>query len=227
VATLGLSYGADGRQPATVKLAGVILTDKRKISGSFKNELKVKPFDDQTGASGVIYNQHTPLAPGIYQVRVAARDETSGRVGSAMEWVVIPDLTTHKLALSSVLLGGQVLENKSVKDAGPQVQFSVDRRFTQTGRLSYWIFAYNAKRDSRSVPSLMIQAQVLRNGTVVMMGPQHKINEAPDPDRIAYGEDLSLKNLPPGQYDLVVTINDLISGATETQTIDFEVVPGS
>ncbi|MFL6258062.1 MAG: hypothetical protein ACJ74T_23880 [Pyrinomonadaceae bacterium] len=35
-----------------------------------------------------------PLKPGIYQVRVAARDERSGVLGSASQWVVIPDLST-------------------------------------------------------------------------------------------------------------------------------------
>lgn len=227
VATMGLGYGADGRQPATIKLAGVIITDKRKVTGSFKNELKVTPLADQTNSSGVIYNQHTPLLPGIYQVRVAARDEGSGRVGSAMEFVVIPDLTTRKLALSSVLLGGQVLENKSAKEAEPQVQFSVDHRFQRGGRLSYWIFTYNAQRDARGAPGLTIQAQVLRNGVVVMAGPQHRLTNSADADRIPFGEELPLKNLPAGQYDLVITVKDLIAGTSETQTIDFEIEPST
>src|SRR5581483_1932571 len=115
ISTAGLSYGDDGKQKATVRLAGVIL------------------------------NEHTPLAPGIYQVRVAARDENSGNVGSAMQWIVIPDLGTRQLRLSSVLLGGKVLENSASQDATPQVQFSVDHRFAQSSPLSYWIFVYNAK----------------------------------------------------------------------------------
>ena len=112
IAAGSLNYGEDGKQPAAVKLAGVILTDKGKIAASFKNQLNVKPLSDrQSDGSGIIYNQHTPMAPGIYQVRIAARDEKSGRVGSAMQWIVIPDLSTHQLTLSSLLLGGQVLEN--------------------------------------------------------------------------------------------------------------------
>src|SRR5438552_18465298 len=96
---------------------------------------------------GLIYNDRSALAPGIYQVRVAARDEKNGRVGSAMQWIVIPNLATHQLTTSSVLLGGQVLESKTAAAITAQVQLSVDHRFARQSRLSYWMFAYNAKRD--------------------------------------------------------------------------------
>ena len=225
IASRGLRYGDDGKQPAQIKLAGVILNDKGKIASSFKNQLNVNPLSGQSETSGVIYNQHTPLAPGIYQMRVAARDEKSGRVGSAMEWVLIPDLTKRELTLSSVLLGGQVLENKSSKDGNAQVQLSVDHRFARSSHLGYWIFVYNARRDAAGTPSLIAQTQVLRDGQVILSAPQRKLNNgSPDPDRIPFGEELSLDTLTPGKYDLRVTITDSIAGTNATQTIDFQVL---
>ena len=225
IASRGLRYGDDGKQPAQIKLAGVILNDKGKIASSFRNQLNVNPLSGQSETSGVIYNQHTPLAPGIYQMRVAARDEKSGRVGSAMAWVLIPDLTKRELTLSSVLLGGQVLENKSSKDGNAQVQLSVDHRFARSSHLGYWIFVYNARRDAAGTPSLIAQTQVLRDGQVILSAPQRKLNNgSPDPDRIPFGEELSLDTLPPGKYDLRVTITDSIAGTNATQTIDFQVL---
>ena len=225
IASRGLRYGDDGKQPAQIKLAGVILNDKGKIASSFKNQLNVNPLGGQSETSGVIYNQHTPLAPGIYQMRVAARDEKSGRVGSAMEWVLIPDLTKRELTLSSVLLGGQVLENKSSKDGNAQVQLSVDHRFARSSHLGYWIFVYNARRDAAGTPSLIAQTHVLRDGQVILSAPQRKLNNgSPDPDRIPFGEELSLDTLTPGKYDLRVTITDSIAGTNATQTIDFQVL---
>jgi hypothetical protein len=100
------------------KIVGVILNDKGKIAGSFKNQLNVTPISGLSDTAGVIYNEHTPLAPGIYQVRTAARDEKSGRLGSANQWIVIPDLTKRQLTSSSILLGGTVVENKSTSIAG-------------------------------------------------------------------------------------------------------------
>jgi VWFA-related protein len=224
IASVGLSYGEDGAHPANVKLVGVILNDKGKIASSFKNQLSVKPLaDGQSGASGIIYNHHTPLAPGTYQVRVAVRDEKSGHVGSASQWVVIPDLGTHQLTLSSLLLGGQVLESAKKGEAA-QVQLSVDRRFPRSSHLGYWVFIYNAKRDAAGTPVLTAQTQVLRDGKIVMSPPQRKVsNGLPDPERIPYGEDLSLKSLAPGRYDLRVTVTDSIAGTSVTQSVDFEI----
>jgi hypothetical protein len=225
IANSGLSFGGDGQQPATVRVAGVILNDNGKIAGSFRNQLNVKPIAGAMNSGAVLYNEHTPIPPGIYQVRVAARDEKSGRVGSAMQWVVIPDLTKRELTLSSLLLGGQVLADSANKEAGGQVQLSVDHRFVRSSPLGYWIFVYNAKRDTAGAPRLTVKSEIRRDGQLVVTGPARVIrNGSPDPDRIPFGDELSLKNLAPGRYDLLVTVTDTITGATAVQTIDFHIV---
>ncbi len=216
----GVSYGSDGK--ATIKLAGVVLNDKGKIASSFKNELKIDP--PKSGASDAIfYNHHTPLAPGIYQYRVAARDEKSGRVGSAIQWIVIPDLTKSQLTLSSVLLGGQVLEDKAHAE-NAHVQLSVDHTFSRSSKLGYWVFVYKAKRDGNGNTQLTVQTQALRDGHPVLNSPPRKINSAgQDVERIPFGEELALKTLAPGKYELKVTVTDGVAGTTATQLADFVV----
>jgi VWFA-related protein len=218
-----LTYGDEGKQPATLRLAGVVLNDKGKIVSSFKNQLNIKPLIGQSREGAILYNEHTPLTPGIYQVRVASRDEKSGRVGSAMQWVVIPDLAKHQLTLSSLLLGGQVLDNAS-KDGAAQVQLSVDHRFARSSKLGYWVFVYNAKRDAAGSPNLTIKSEVRRDGQLMVAAPPRTIKVgSPDPDRIPFGEELSLKNLSPGSYELLVTIADTLAGTSVNQTIEFQV----
>jgi hypothetical protein len=57
IASSSLDYGNDGKQPATVKLAGVILNDKGKVAASFQKQLDVKPINTaERDSSGVIYN---------------------------------------------------------------------------------------------------------------------------------------------------------------------------
>ena len=220
IAGSSLDYGNDGRQPATVKLAGVILNDKGKVAASFQKQLEVKPINSAgADSSGVIYNHREPLVPGIYQVRVAARDERSGRVGSAMQWIVIPDLSTRQLTLSSLLIGGQVLDNSK----SAQVQLSVDHHFSRSDHLGYWIFVYNAKRDGSGATNLVAETEVLRDGKVVLTNSRKLSNDSPDPERIPYGADLTLKSLPPGTYDLRVRIMDAIAGTSATQTTAFMV----
>lgn len=224
VATSRLTYGSDGQQPALLRLAGVVLNDKGKIAHSFKNQLNVKPLRGQLDSGSVLYNEPAPLAPGIYQVRVAARDEKSGRVGSAMEWVVIPDLTKKQLTLSSLLLGGQVLDKSSNTDGAAQVQLSVDHRFARSSHLNYWVFVYNSKRDPTGNPNLTVKSEIKRDGQLVVAAPTRSIkNGSPDPDRIPFGDDLSLKNFSPGRYELFVTIVDEITGTSINQNIEFEV----
>jgi VWFA-related protein len=219
-----LDHGNDGKQPATVNLAGVILNDKGKIAGSFQTQLKVEPITSASGdSSGIIFNHRDPLTPGIYQVRVAARDERSGRVGSAMQWIVIPDLSKRQLTLSTLLLGGQVLDNAKAKEATPQVQLSVDRRFSRSDHLGYWIFIYNAKRDATGATNLTAETQVVRDGKVVLTATRKLSNDSPDPERIPYGADLALKSLTPGSYDLKVKITDAVAGTSVTQSTDFVV----
>jgi VWFA-related protein len=216
-----LTFGEDGK-PATVRLAGVVLNDKGKIAASFRNQLDIKPRKAGEADAGLFYNHHTPLTPGIYQFRVAVRDEKSGRVGSAMQWIVIPDLARNQLTLSSLLLGGQVVEDGANKATSPQVQLSVDHSFARSSPLGYWIFVYNAKRDAGGNPQLTVQTHVLRDGQPVLSSPQRRLNNGgPDPQRIPFGEELALKTLAPGRYDLKVTITDGLAGTTASQVADF------
>ena len=224
IAVSRLDYGEDDKQPALVNLAGVILNDKGKIVSSFQTQLSAKPINSENSdGSGIIYNHRDPVAPGIYQVRVASRDERSGRVGSAMQWIVIPDLRTGQLTLSSLMIGGRFLDDASTKGAGRQVQLSVDHRFLRSDKLGYWIFVYNAKRNAGGATDLVAETEVLRDGKVVLNNRSKLNNDSADRDRIPFGAALALQSLTPGSYELRVKIIDSVDGASATQSIDFAV----
>lgn len=234
IESTALTYGADGHQPASVDIAGLVLNDKGKTMASFKNRLNVNPLSTEpvrASENGVIYNHRATLEPGIYQVRVAARDVQSGSVGSAMQWVVIPDLARRKLTMSSLLLGGQVLETANSKASTaqpePQVQFSVDHRFLRSSHLNFWVFIYNATRDAggTGAANLTAQVQILRDGQPIVTTPQRKLTTQGMTDlaRIPYGGDIPLKSLAAGRYELRVTITDLTANTTVSQSAVFEV----
>jgi VWFA-related protein len=132
-------------------------------------------------------------------------------------------LAKSQLMLSSVLLGGQVLEDKS-KAGTPHVQLSVDHSFPRSAQLGYWVFVYNARRDASGNPQLTVQTQVLRDGQPVLSSPQRKVTTAgQDAERIPFGAELALTTLTPGQYDLKVIVTDSIAGTSATQLSDFVV----
>src|SRR5215212_5211701 len=95
---------SEDKQSAVLDLSGVVLNDQGKAVGGFKDRLEVAVWFPQYMGQprrDLVYNFQSPLAPGLYQVRVAARDDKTGRVGSAVEWIEIPDLSARKLSLSS------------------------------------------------------------------------------------------------------------------------------
>jgi hypothetical protein len=91
-------------------------------------------------------------------------------------------------------------------------------------QLGYWVFVYNAKRDGAGNPQLMVQTTVLRDGQPVLSSPQRRLNSAgQDAARIPFGEELALKTLTPGKYDLKVKVTDGVAGTSATQLADFVV----
>jgi VWFA-related protein len=231
MATNVLGYGADGKQAAAIDLAGVVLNDQGKQAGGFKTRLNVNAptqANDDSKA-GVIYSHKFPMKPGIYQVRVAAQDEKSGRVGSAAQWIEIPDLSSKQLTLSSLLVGGQFIGagQKQMNSEGGNdlLQFSVDRRFMRGSHLSFVLFVYNAMKGGNGVPEVEAQIQISQNSQAVVTSPWQKVAADPSGDlsRMVYGADIGLRTLPAGRYVLQVTIADRLAKANASQQVKFEI----
>ena len=224
MATDVLGYGPDGKQPASVKIGGVVLDENGKQAGAFQNRLTVNPNTNTAVQNpGVIYSHKVPLKPGIYQIRVAASDEKSGRLGSATRWIEIPDLASKKLTLSSMMLGGQFYGADQKSTTGEQLQFSVDRRFPKGANLNFLMFIYNA--SASPAPDLEAQIRIVRNGKPVVSSPVLKVpvDAATDLARISYGANVGLRNLTPGRYLLEVAITDKLAKTTATQQAGFDI----
>jgi VWFA-related protein len=214
---------AGGRRKALVDVAGAAIDDRGRI-GSFKQLLTVAPDSSGGDASQpVVWHQRLRLKPGLYQVRVALRDRATGRTGSAMQWVEIPDLSAGGLALSSIFLGER---EPQVSDAGrgaggPRaVAVDVDRRFTRTSVLRFQTYVYNAKRPGGDV---QLQAQVLRGATPLITTQTFKVPAAADPTRLPFWSELSLERLPPGHYVLRLTATEAKTNRTASERVGFYV----
>jgi VWFA-related protein len=217
VANETLSYQAkDGKQLAEVEVVGVVVNDRGKPAGSFQTRLNINSKGDGGDQnSSSIYNNRLPLAPGLYQVRVATRDINSGRVGSAQQWVEIPNLALKHLSLSSLLLGLQ-----NVGPAKEQVQFSVDHRFARNAHLGFMAFIYNAMPGGGgpATSNLNFQARLLRLGQSVVSTRWQKVSVASqDPARIVCNGDILLNSVPPGRYTFELTVTDELNKTSVSQ----------
>jgi VWFA-related protein len=214
---------------AEIDILGVLYDSEGKQQDFFRKLMTVNlPLSKTTEKknSKIYYNYQTKVKPGLYQLRVATRDVKSGRVGSTNQWIEIPDISSKKLSLSSILLG-EVADSKlsqgsnktSVLDG---VQLSVDRQFERSSTIRYLIFAYNSSKNVS--PDLTIQTRVMQNGKAVLETPVRKLStEGQDPLRLAYAAEIPLNSLITGKYVLDVSVQDRSSKETSSRQIDFEV----
>jgi len=92
---LNVSMQIDGQslsfdeQPAIVDVLGVAIDDRGQFS-SFKQKVDIPREVLAKDGRFIKWTQTLPLPPGLYQVRVAVRDRQTGRTGSAMTWIEIP-----------------------------------------------------------------------------------------------------------------------------------------
>jgi VWFA-related protein len=207
---------------AKIDLLGQIYDSHGKREGYFRELLTVEAARSALSNAereDIYHNYQTKLKPGLYQVRVAARDVNSGRVGSAVQWIEIPDLTTRRLALSSLILSERANNAKPGRENNV-----IDRRFPRTSGLQYIMFVYNAAQVGTAQPDVTVQTQIIRGNQVVVTSPPSQIStKGQDLTRLAYAAEVHLDTLPAGRYELLVLVQDRVAKANSTRSISFEV----
>lgn len=232
-----------GKQQAQVEVVCAVLDDKGKSVYSNGRTLTLGGGDTPNSAGDksrgkLVTNFSIPiLAPGLYQVRAAARDAHSGLLGSAFEWVEVPDLKTNRLALSSLLVTERrranaqpVAATNSSTTATPTPQppdiLRVDRRFARSSHALLQLYVYNAARKAPSdAPEVELEIKILRDKRIVMNAPPHKVALAAgsDPARIFYVAEVPLGQMTTGVYLLQVTVTDRAAKTSVTRELDFYV----
>jgi VWFA-related protein len=221
----------DGKQKAAVEIAGLVYNDEGKVGAHFNDHLSINGPATTVDGSGrdLIYNYPLTIPPGLYQVRVGVRDEKSGSIGSAQDWVQIPDLSKTPLALSSLIVSERLpkpppLLSTDGATSVDQGSFSVDHRFQRNSFLRFLLFLYSAQR-LETKPDIAVQVQVLRdNQPVITTSPRKVATEGiPDLTRLAYAAEISLEHLPAGRYVLQVTAIDRVAKTTATQRTRFQI----
>ncbi|HEX7317394.1 MAG TPA: VWA domain-containing protein [Pyrinomonadaceae bacterium] len=224
---------------ADVDVVGVIYDSKGKTEETFSRRLSLSAPASrfESGRTPNLFYNHetTKLTPGLHQMRVAARDVKTGRVGSAVQWVEVPDLASRKLALSSLIVAesnapatGRLTEPAAVKTDSllepVAAEASVDRRFGRTSSLRYLVFIYNARAVAAVPPDVTLQTQIFRGKQEIFTAPPARV--APtgqDLTRLAYAAEVPLAGLPPGRYSLRVTVEDRAAKKTAEQRLGFTI----
>ena len=229
-----LTFGEqpDGKIQAVVDLTGVYFDEKGSSKASFLERIvTTAPSAEaaKTYHTDVTFTYPATLPPGLYQVRAAARDEKSGRVGSVHSWIEIPDIAKKQLSMSSILLGERTQAKvTNVSDPGQvnPVALSASHRFKRESTLRFLIFAYNttpAPADQQ--PDIAVQVQIIRDDQPVLTTALRKITTEGvlDLARIPYAAEIPMSDLQPGRYLLQVSIIDRVAKQSTTRQTLFDV----
>jgi hypothetical protein len=172
---------------------------------------------------GAIYTLDVPVPKrGAYQIRVAVRDDASEKVGSASQFIQIPELKKARFALTSIILqdGGAVSRSIDLLKITP-----ARRQFQQGSNLEYFC-AVAKGGDRQATTDLATEIHIMREGKEVYMTAA-KVVDVPNSGPAVYGAVHLTDKLVPGEYYLHLIATDPRGGknATADQWTDFQVMP--
>lgn len=236
----------DGSHKAVFELAAVTFGEDGKLIDSAAKQHTIRLTDaayQKIVKYGFTYNTTVPVKkPGPYQFRTALRDEPSGRVGSASQFIQVPDIEKDRLSTSGLLIRGMPLESyiqglttAASLDAGDEesdpLANTSARQFRTPSAMVYGLAIYNAQIDKATgKPNLTIQARLFRNGQLVFTGNAvpFDIRDQADPKRLGGGGAIQLgTTMTPGEYVLQIVVTDRLAQEkyrVATQWMDFEIV---
>ncbi|MBX7173884.1 MAG: VWA domain-containing protein, partial [Pyrinomonadaceae bacterium] len=225
---LALSFGENGA-----------VTDQ--ISKTFTLTTKNQESYEEILKNGFVYQFLFPIKkPGAYQMRVAIRDSETSVVGSANQFIEVPDLKKGKLTLSGI-----VLENLTEKQWGNmQTNFAATpkergtdpmadtslRQFKRGTILRYATEIYNAKLDQTQKPNLQTQIRIFKDGKLVKDGVLNPFNLTGQINfaKLNFMGALSLgSQMEPGDYILQIIVIDNLQKTKKklaSQWVQFEIV---
>ena len=200
-----------------VNVLGAVFDSKGKAVGSFKQRVEVPRTPAQTPLYAVV-NHQVDVPPGLYQVRVLAyeRGMVARNLTGTMEWIEIPKLKAGSFAISSLYVG-EITES----GAAAQIGVNASRRFARNSRMRFTTYIYNAGAP----PQLSAQIKVMHGDRAVITPPEIKINteKVTNAANIPYTGEFPLSSLPPGSYELQITITDQTKKASASQEFKFTV----
>ncbi len=225
----------DGTMAAELETLAVTFAEDGQVAdqNSRRYKFSMRPeAHAQALAQGLIYRIRVPLKrPGPYQLRIALRDVGSGRIGSASQFVEVPDVRKGRLALSGLLIEGTKRTTPDeadnvVEHEDPRATVAL-RAFRQGTSATYFCEVYNARRGKDGRPQLESTTRLFRDGVEVFNSPPRAVDITNDGKRaIAAGMLQFGASMPPASYMFEVTVVDKLAKKNNrsTQTIDFEVI---
>jgi len=218
-----------GAERTTIDLIGEVKDEYGSTVGNIKDHVDQK-LSGETAAQlqkmPLEWDTNLVLLPGKYVIKVLARDDETGRIGTYIKNFVIPNLNkeTTKVPMSSVVLGSQRIKKSEAlytsknQDKGPSVDPliqdgvklmpSINNVFSKSKDLYVFLQAY--EKGAETQRPLVAYVTFYRGGVKAFETSPQAVTEGMDPKSKAVSMrfSLALAKLPPGRYDCQVTVVD-------------------
>ncbi len=233
---------ANGMKKVVLDVVAVTVDENGEVVGEFNRAYPIRI--PKQGVQTVLQNgldystDMTIKKPGFYSFRLAVQDNSSKRIGSAGDFVEIPDAKKGKFFMSGLYTTAVTDENKPLfpKNRPAEAAFAPVffnsipsiRQYYAGSVLSYVYNIYNSKSDKATKQAkLTKQIRLYKDGKLLADGEETPIEIEPQNDmsRIQnYGFLRLDEKAETGEYILQVIIRDKLANKTVSQWIDFEVV---
>jgi hypothetical protein len=221
--TFAVTFDADGQSVASTDKTWTLRVEDQQY--------------DELAARGMIYSMHLPVKkPGAYQMRIVLRDANSEQVGSATQFIEVPDMAKGRLALSGLALAGERARQTRPQDPAevainddPDLSPAV-RVFKPGTTVHYAFEILNAHPNNDRKFQLDVQTRLFQEGRQVDAGTVGTVTGEgqKDPKHLAVSGRFLLGNAMPGHYALQVIVTDKLAKEKyriAAQSMDFEVRP--
>jgi hypothetical protein len=236
VKAAGMTFGEEGdARTAEGDIALMVFGDNGAVleqpAASFSKKLSGAEFD-LLARNGLPFSIDLPVKKaGPCDLRLVVRDKATARIGTASQFVVVPELKAGRMTLSSIMLQADLGASEGGLALAADVRSSAALRVFRPGdTLTYGYRVLNPKPEKRTgQPKVEVKVSLYRDGKEFLSGKPVPVEVVSDPTRLLAGGDVKVgADMPPGEYVLQVNVTDLLGDKkyrTATQYIDFRVQP--
>ena len=232
-----LSFRSQGRKAATeLDFIAEVRDNRRRVASVVRDTIRLKLDDTTAGRIGrkqIQYDAGLTLPPGKYTLRVVARENGEGKVGTFETLFTIPDLSAgNALRMSSVILSNQrealkeqiaavkndkklLAENPLIDKSGRKIVPNVTRVFRSGQNLFVYLEVYDPTipehpPQDRPVASVAANLALFDGPHKVMETPQVRVDrlDSKRENVVPMRFTVQINDLKPGQYTCQVNVID-------------------
>lgn len=216
------------KDKATLDIVGVVIDEVKRPIGRARETIKLNlDSAQQARQKNIQYTTSFTLPPGKYTVKFVVRENQTGRMGSFVADIALPDMKKVPLKMSSIVLAStrqpSKQENPLVR-GGEEYVPNISHVFRQDQHLYllYEVYAPGHEKAADNQGKLAKQAVNLLSSLELIQGST-KVYETPvvqartmnvgGRDAVAVELDVPLSGLKPGQYVCQLNVIDDAAGS--------------